>query len=187
MLSVFTSKHYWMKSFLIYQIVRLWLQGSEKGIHRGRIFLEGVEKRAGKWLCGVKLLSNSIYPCMNILKIWIKVQNDWQRNQDRAIQMKTVWSWHLWESERVCGCVRVCAPVRVCACMLVCVWRRGLHALMQWPETTFIPAATTAALHTSHLQRLASIVETCTIFNWPSMHSGQHREESGLSPRKQSF
>lgn len=117
MLSVFISKHYWMKLFLIYQIVCLWLEGSKKGIHRGRIFLEGVEKHAGKWLCGVKLLSNSIYPCMNVLEIWIKVQSDWQRNQDRAIQMKTVWSWHLWESEHVC--VQVCAHVYVCVCVCV--------------------------------------------------------------------
>lgn len=137
MLSVFTSKHYWMKSFLIYQIVCLWLEGSEKGIHRVRIFLEGVEKRAGKWLCGVKLLSNSIYPCMNILKIWIKVQNDWQRNQDRAIQMKTVWSWHLWESECVCACVcvRLCGEEGFAGSVAVawdyihpcCYHRRAAH------------------------------------------------------------
>lgn len=176
MLSVFTSKHYRMKSFLIYQIVCLWLEGSEKGIHRGRIFLEGVEKRAGKWLCGVKLLSNSIYPCMNILKIWSKC-----RMTDREIKTEQ-FKWKQFGVD-IYGKVSVCVHACVCAC----VGRRGLHALLQWPETTFIPAAATAALHTSHLQRLASIVETCTIFNWPSMHSGQHREESGLSPRKQSF
>lgn len=61
----------------------------------------------------------------------------------------------------------------------------GFHGLLQGPETTGFLAATTAALHTSHLQRLASIVETCTIFNWPSKHSGQQREESGLPQLKE--
>ena len=44
-----------------------WLESREKGMHRGWVFLEGVE--TGKGLCGVKLLSNSIYPhCMHILR-----------------------------------------------------------------------------------------------------------------------
>lgn len=61
------------------------------------------------------------------------------------------------------------------------VCRTGLHPLLQWTRIAFIPAAT-AVLQTSHLQRLASVVETCTIYNWPTKHSGQQREESGLSP-----
>lgn len=41
--------------------VYVWLGSRKTGIcYRGNIFLE----HAGKWLCGVKLLSNSIYPCM---------------------------------------------------------------------------------------------------------------------------
>lgn len=55
---------------------------------------------------------------------------------------------------------------------------RGFHGLLQWPETTCFHAAPTATLHTPHLQRSASTGETCTIFNWPSKHTGQQ----GSSP-----
>lgn len=55
---------------------------------------------------------------------------------------------------------------------------RGFHGLLQWPETTCFHAAPTATLHTPHLQRSASTGETCTIFNWPSKHTGRQ----GFSP-----
>lgn len=92
------------------------------------------------------MLSNSIYPCMNGLRYESKC-----KMTDGEMKTEQCKNENSLELTFLCVCVRVC------------VW--GLHALLQWPETTFIPAATTAALHTSHLQRLASIVETCTIFN----------------------
>lgn len=91
-------------------------------------------------------------------KIWLRVPDDLEIMREK--QRKSVW-------------VDISGKDHVC--------RTGLHPLLQWTRIAFIPAAT-AVLQTSHLQRLASVVETCTIYNWPTKHSGQQREESGLSP-----
>lgn len=119
------------------------------------VFLEGVERHAGKMAVQSEVAKQLHVPMHVRPEISIKAQCDWE--------VKT---------EQLNG-----KQFGVC----VCVYWGGLHGLLLWPETTFIPAASTAALYTSHLQRLASIVETCTIFNWPNKHCGQQREESGLS------
>lgn len=125
-----------------------------------RMFLEGVEtgRKEAVWSEVAKQLHLPLYECT---EIWIKVQNDW------------LTDWELKNKQSKGKQFGVDISGKDCLC------RRGLHALLKWPETTFIPAATTAALHTSHLQRLASIVETCTIFNWPNKHSGQQRRSQG--------
>lgn len=135
------------------------LKAEKKKMHRGSIFLGSGRER--NRLCGGKLLSNDhftyagTYSDINQSSKWLT------ENLREHSKGKFVWCWHLESS--VCVCARMPAWFTRCVA-----------------ESTVIPAASTAALYTSHLQRLASVVETRTIFNWPSKHSGQQREESGL-------
>lgn len=137
---------------------------AEKKEDAQREYILGRGRERNK-LCGGKLLSNThftyagTYSDINQSSKWLT------ENLREHSKGKFVWCWHLESS--VCVCVCLCA--RMSGWFTRCV-----------AESTVIPAASTAALHTSHLQRLASVVETRTIFNWPSKHSGQQREESGL-------
>lgn len=88
------------------------------------VFWEQIEKRAGKWLRGAKLLSNSIFHALNFQRYESKGSAEQPRTGDGSGE-GLCWGG--------CGVASACAPP--------------------------------APLHASHLQRLASIVETRTIFN----------------------
>lgn len=68
-----------------YKITQLFLAGEQKrGICRGSLSLERVEGHAGKVECRGKLLSNSIYPCMNVLGYESKFKmTDWGCNTEQ--------------------------------------------------------------------------------------------------------
>lgn len=129
---------------------------------QGQHFVLWGQKHARKRLCQEKLLSNSIYLCSHV----VRYESNWQITEN----LFQLCSERQFEADISGNCS-------------VCRWRGVSLALFQWPETTVVPAATTTVLHQSYLQTLASVVETCTIFNWPTKQAGQQREERGLSPQ----
>lgn len=126
------------------------------------IFFLWGQQHARKLLCQDKLLSNSIYLCSHV----VRYESNWQMTEN----LFQLCSERQFEADISGNC-------SVCRCWI------DSHALFQRPETTAISAATTTVLKTSYLQILASVVETCTIYNWPTKQAGQQREEWGLSPQ----